>query len=672
MSVNLADLTVGLKGNNSSFARSMKESAGTAEKAQGRIGRSMAKVKKAVKVAMVGIGVAIGAAAVKGVMDFTKFEGKMNEVFTLMPDITKKAMGDMTGDVKDFAKEFGVLPDKVVPALYQAISAGVPQKNVFKFLEVAQKAAVGGVTELETAVDGISSVVNAYGSDVLSATKASDQMFTAVKLGKTDFNQLSASLFNVIPTAAGIGVEFGNITAALAAMTAQGTPTSVATTQLRQMLVELSKAGSATADTFEDMAGKSFKDFIAEGNNVQDALLLLEEGAIDAGLGVSDMFGSVEAGSAALSLTGKGTEAFTKALEEMETSAGATDKAYKRMEEGMGRSFDKIKAAGAVLLLNFGEFLAPGIAKVADWIVEQMPRIERGLDTVRQWFDDNRPEIEEAIRLLVEALKTIKEHMVPILAKFATFVVRHPKIIAAFGGITLAVWATNRALDTLYAHPIIGWILLFAGATLGAWEAGKKLADLFDVRVAMALSSLINPVASLSVAVANLRKEWGLVVDTVNRAIDAIRLALGMPAIQRTGTRGAQLPDMPATSEARMGQTGHNAPTSTATSGHGAPTSTAKTHAPSRDKGGWVSEGLYRLHNKELVLPPPVSSFFKRVGVPVTASPSQSAMSAGIQSAGSGKTEKSTHYSLTVAPQSSSIDTREVELMFRRMAMLHA
>lgn len=60
-------------------------------------------------------------------------------------------------------------------------------------------AAVGGVTELETAVDGITSVVNAYGDDVLSAAEASDLMFTAVKLGKTDFTQLSASLFNVIP-----------------------------------------------------------------------------------------------------------------------------------------------------------------------------------------------------------------------------------------------------------------------------------------------------------------------------------------------------------------------------------------------------------------------------------------------------------------------------------------
>ena len=158
------------------------------------------------------------------------FENQMNEVYTLLPGISKTAMDAMTDDVLKFSREMGVLPSETVPALYQAISAGVPKENVFDFMTIASKASIAGVTELETAVDGITSVVNKYGSDVVSAQEASDLMFTAVKLGKTDFDQLSKSLFNVIPTAADLGVEFGTVTAALAAMMALGTPTSVATT----------------------------------------------------------------------------------------------------------------------------------------------------------------------------------------------------------------------------------------------------------------------------------------------------------------------------------------------------------------------------------------------------------------------------------------------------------
>ena len=67
----------------------------------------------------------------------------------------------------------------------------MPPDNVIDFMRTATEASIGGVTDLETAVDGITSVVNAYGEEAISASKASDLMFTAVKLGKTDFTQLS-------------------------------------------------------------------------------------------------------------------------------------------------------------------------------------------------------------------------------------------------------------------------------------------------------------------------------------------------------------------------------------------------------------------------------------------------------------------------------------------------
>lgn len=364
-----------LKAVDQSWSRGFKDAENTVNQFQGQTKRSMDMAVKAVAAASVAIGAAIAGVAVKGVNDFVGFEKQMNEVFTLLPGISDKAMSDMTGQVKEFSKEFGTLPEEVVPALYSAISAGVPKDNVFNFLEVAQKAAVGGVTELETAVDGISSVVNAYGEDVIGAGTASDLMFTAVKQGKTTFDELSSSLFNVIPTAASLGVEFGDVTAAIATMTAQGTPTSVATTQMRQALVELSKDGSAAADTFKGLSGKSFKDFIAGGGNVQDALKLMEKSAEDNNMSISDMFGSVEAGNAALALTGNGTESFTTNLEEMANSAGATDGAFETMEQGLGRSFDKIKSALSVMSIEIGEKLAPTVAVFTNGILEAMPKV---------------------------------------------------------------------------------------------------------------------------------------------------------------------------------------------------------------------------------------------------------------------------------------------------------
>lgn len=320
-------------------------------------------------------GAAVTAFAVDSVKKFSTFQASMNEVFTLLPGISQDAMNGMTDQVKDFSKEFGVLPDKVVPALYQSLSAGVPPDNVFAFLEAANKASTAGVTDLSVAVDGISSVVNAYGSDVIDATKASDLMFTAVKLGKTNFEQLSSSLFNVTPTAAAANVKFEEVTAALAAMTLQGVPTSVATTQLRSAMVELSKDGTKVSDLFEKLSGKSFKEFEAGGGNMQQALQILEKHAQATGLGINDLFGSVEAGNAALALTGKGTDAFSNALLGMQNSAGATDTAFATMNTGIQDAIDDMMASFAVFQLDVGEKLAPLAQLLADTLGAELPKL---------------------------------------------------------------------------------------------------------------------------------------------------------------------------------------------------------------------------------------------------------------------------------------------------------
>ncbi|MDA0064520.1 phage tail tape measure protein [Brachyspira hyodysenteriae] len=95
-----------------------------------------------------------------------------------------------------------------------------------------------------------------------------------------------------MPTASALGVQFEDIGAAIAVMTAQGTPTSVATTQIRQALVELNKEGTAASIAFEELTGKIFKDFIAEGGTLQEALQMMSEAADKNNKDISSMFSS--------------------------------------------------------------------------------------------------------------------------------------------------------------------------------------------------------------------------------------------------------------------------------------------------------------------------------------------------------------------------------------------
>lgn len=329
------------------------------EKGFNKIGKAFSNfgslATKSLTVPIVASTTAMGLASKKAI----EFDNGMREVLTLLPELGNESFEKLKNQALSFSKDIGKAPEETVKALYQALSAGIPRENVFEFLKTAGEASIAGVSDLKTSVDGLTSVTNAYGSEILNAQKASDIMFQTVKLGKTDFTQLSNSLFNVIPIASAIGVQFEDIGAAIAAMTAQGVPTSVATTQIRQSLVELNKEGSAAYETFKQISGESFKDFIAGGGNLQEALQMMSDYAEKTGKEVTSMFSSVEAGNAVLALSAKNASKFKDYLDQVRNSAGATSEAFKKIDDGPARQFERLQAELSALVIELGNNALP-------------------------------------------------------------------------------------------------------------------------------------------------------------------------------------------------------------------------------------------------------------------------------------------------------------------------
>ena len=90
--------------------------------------------------------------------------------------------------------------------LYQAISAGIDTANSVDFVGTAIKAAKGGFTDATIAVDGLTTVLNAYGKKASEATNISDQMLVAQNFGKTSFGEMASTMGQVIPIASSLNV----------------------------------------------------------------------------------------------------------------------------------------------------------------------------------------------------------------------------------------------------------------------------------------------------------------------------------------------------------------------------------------------------------------------------------------------------------------------------------
>ena len=411
------------------FMSGLEGAKGSTKTAMGKMG---SLIKSFGKAAVAGLAIAAAAMtaaiikfSVEALQAFAEFEKGMNEVYTLLPGISKRQMGKMQADVLGLSREMGVLTTDMVPALYQAISAGVPKENAIDFMRVASKAAIAGVTSLETAVDGLTSVINAYGKENMSAEKASDIFFTTIRLGKTNFEQLAASLYSVTPVAAAVGISFEDVGAAIAALTAQGVPTAQATTQIRSAILSLT-APSEKARDIAHMLGLDFDkltQILKKPGGLKTAMELVIKatgGSMDK---LKGLMGRIEGVNGLVALSKNEFQSFGDAILAQGSNLGAYEEAFKTMNQGLAREWDLFKAGISSTMIEAGAALAPiaqefvPLVKILVKAFESVP-FDKFAAGIMKWMGEVKKELRPILDDLILAWRELVRAAGPIFAMF--------------------------------------------------------------------------------------------------------------------------------------------------------------------------------------------------------------------------------------------------------------
>ena len=290
----------------------------------------------------------LGSALKKGFSDLVRFDKAMRNVNSIM-GLSNKEFKEMSSSVRKLASSLGADATDLANGLYQTASAGIATADAMDFLGVASKSAIAGLTSTETAVDGITTVLNSYKMSSDSAQKVADVMFQTVKLGKTTFDQLSRSLANVLPIASASGISFEQVAGAMATMTKQGIPTAQATTQMRQAIIGLNK---------------ELGDGWAEQMTFAEASELVREKAGGSQTELQKMLGSVEAVSAVLAVSGKNAEGAGQDFEAMGASGGASAEALAEQMKSLDNQIKRVSASWSDILMSAIEFGMPLINDV--------------------------------------------------------------------------------------------------------------------------------------------------------------------------------------------------------------------------------------------------------------------------------------------------------------------
>jgi TP901 family phage tail tape measure protein len=306
------------------------------------------------------------------------FETALAKVGTIA-DTSKVSVGDLNKQILDTSGSMGVAAADIAEAAYQAISAGQDTANAVAFAGQASKLAAAGFTSSSSAVDILTTALNAYGLSADQATHVSDVLLTTQNLGKTSVDELSSSMGKVIPLAAAYGVTVENLSSGLAVMTANGIATAEATTYTKSMLNELGDAGSTVGKILQKQTGKSFAQLNAEGKSLGDVLQILYQSVGGSSTAFAGLWSSVEAGTGALSLASGGAEHFNDVLSQMQNSAGATETAYETMTDTFQHKVETMQTAAQNFGITLYDSLESSLSDATQWGTDCLTQLTTAL-----------------------------------------------------------------------------------------------------------------------------------------------------------------------------------------------------------------------------------------------------------------------------------------------------
>lgn len=391
--------------------------------------------------------VIFGAVAAKS---FITFEKKLSEIEGLV-GIAGDQVEAMGKKANTMASAFGKSGVEASEALFFITSAGLRGKEAMDVLEQSLKASVIGLGETKVIADLATSAMNAYGSEVLSASNATDVLTKSVREGKLNAATLGAAMGQVLPIASAMGVTFNEVGATFAAMSRTGTDAATAATQLKGILASILSPATEAEKALAKMglSSEQLRTNIKE-KGLLNTLELLNDKFDGNEAAAAAVFGNIRALSGVMDLMGKNVDGTRAIFDSLNDSMGATDEAFKiasntadfKLKKALFGVTNNLKAFGNVIT----NLLLPKLEQLSGFIKRTFEAFEK---------------LSPGLQRTIVKIGLVVLALGPLLVGFGflmTTVI--PGLITAFGFLTAtALPAVIGAFKTLNAvmaaNPII-------------------------------------------------------------------------------------------------------------------------------------------------------------------------------------------------------------------------
>jgi len=338
--------------------------------AAARVGRAMttvgSSVSRAGQILSVGLTVPLAGAAVAATKFAADYEAAMVKVGTLSEN-SASDVAAMSEEVLRLAPTVGKGPQELAEALLVVTSTGLKGAEAMDVLTASAKASAVGLGDTKDVARAITSAVMAYGSANLSASKAAEVLFKAVKDGGAEADQFAGTLGRVVGISAQLGVSFEDVTGFIATFTRLGVDASEATTALRGTMSELLKPSAASKKALAEV-GESVKTVTEriQKNGLAAGLADLMEKLKGNDQALAAIFPNVRALAGILGTAGSQADAFAEIEKHLKESTDELGDSFQRTTKTTAFTFAAFRAEVEVLAIRLGNELAPSFRAIVE------------------------------------------------------------------------------------------------------------------------------------------------------------------------------------------------------------------------------------------------------------------------------------------------------------------
>lgn len=197
-------------------------------------------------------GLAVAAIGYESIKAAGNFENLTEHLVTDANEQQSK-LQYVRGAMLQLGIETGTTATKMYQGMYHIEAAGLHGAKGIEALRAAAEGAKVGGADLDSVAKALAGSLDSYSAKGYSATQMMNGLIASVSVGDMKLQDLALALGNVAPTAAAAGIDFAQVGAALATMTAQNMSARQAAMDLNHAIGSLEKPNSVQLKQMQEM-----------------------------------------------------------------------------------------------------------------------------------------------------------------------------------------------------------------------------------------------------------------------------------------------------------------------------------------------------------------------------------------------------------------------------------